>query len=89
VYQLNNELRQFELNLKDFTEVEARLDKLESSLNNLKPEVEYFYVFAQNTEQTQKEFDVSSPKYNNFLYNFINISLVSRKGELKNTAFGL
>lgn len=64
--QLNNELCQFEVYLNDFAEVEARLDKLESSLNSLKPEVEYFYVFAQDTEQTQKEFDVSSQKYNNF-----------------------
>jgi len=70
---LNNEISQFEVNLNDFTEVEARLDKLESALNDLKPEVEYFYVFAQNTEQTQKEFDVSSQKYNNFVMQFMNI----------------
>jgi len=59
-YQLNNVLGHFEVNLNDYTEIEVQLDKLESSLNNLKPEVEYFYLFAQDTEQTQKKFDVSS-----------------------------
>lgn len=70
---MNSEISQFEVNLNDFTEVEAQLDKLESSLNNLKPEVEYFYVFALNTEQTQKEFDVSLQKYNRLIIQFMNI----------------
>jgi hypothetical protein len=60
--KLNNVLSQFEINLKGFNDVEAKLDKLESSLNNLKPEVESFYVFAQDTEQTQKELNVSPLK---------------------------
>lgn len=77
VNQLSNELGQFEVNLNDFTEVEAQLDKLELSLNNLKPEVEYFYVFAQDTEQTQKEFDVSSQKCNNFVIQFYKYSAFS------------
>lgn len=65
--QLNHQLGQFEVNLNDFTQVEAQLDKLELSLNNLKPEVEYFYVFAQDIEQTQKEFDVSLQKCNKII----------------------
>jgi len=64
---LNHQLGQFEVNLNDFTQVEAQLDKLELSLNNLKPEVEYFYVFAQDIEQTQKEFDVSLQKCNKII----------------------
>lgn len=59
VSQLNNVLYQFEGNFNDFFKIESRLDELESSLNGLKPEVESFYVFAQDTDATQKEFDVS------------------------------
>lgn len=61
-FQLNNALSQLQVNFDGFNEVEAKLTKFESSLNNLKPEVISFYVFDQDTEQTQKEFDVSSLK---------------------------
>jgi len=57
---LNEAVGQFEVNLNGFEGVEARLDEFELSLTNLKPEVESFYVFAEDTEQTQREFDVSS-----------------------------
>lgn len=60
--QLNSVLSQFEVNLNNFNDVITRLDKLELSLNNLKPEAESFYVFDQDTERTQKEFDVSHIK---------------------------
>jgi len=59
VLQLNEVLGQFEANLISFNNIEDRLDKLELSLNDLKPEVEGFYVFAQDIEQTQQDFDVS------------------------------
>lgn len=58
--QLNDALRLAEANLNDFEEVERRLNGLESCLTDLKPEVESFYVFAEDTDRTQTEFDVSS-----------------------------